>query len=654
LAIALQAVPATYAQVVFTNVTTSAGITHNAVPTNCQTCSPTFNEEHAGGAAAGDFDGDGWTDLYVTRYWDSDVLYRNNHDGTFSNVTATAFPGNSLDHETNGAAWGDLDNDGDMDLVVSTMYESRHLVYMNNGGVFSEEGGTRGIKINTGLPDTAGSSVAMGDYDRDGYLDVYITEWRSFTTSSNPSQARLFRNQGASAPGHFQDVTAAAGVTMDRLVNPNANKALSFTPRFSDLDRDGHTDIAVVSDGGTSRMFWNDGDNTFTNLTAAAGIYTGTNDMGFTLADFNGDGLLDWFATSISYGDNFHPYGNRLFMNDGDRTFTDRTTQTGVRMGGWGWGAEAFDYDNDGDIDIVHTNGFGPADIDQTRVFKNIGTRTAPLFADVASTVGVTDNAQGRGLLSFDYDRDGDVDFFIVNNNSAPVLYRNDGGAAAGDWLQIRTMGTESNSEGIGAFITVTPDLDFPNVFYVAEIDGSSNYLSQSEPIAHFGFGQIDSIDQIVVQWPSGYVQSFADIAPNQRVAIVEGLLADFSKNDHVDQADLLLWQSVYGATGPPAAPCDADKDGDVDGADILRWQRDLGRSVSSGLIPFATGSASRVPEPTNSLLLVIAFCAGQRCIQRILRQSVVESAIRPCLAFYNTQDGVDSIAAAACRIKSR
>jgi hypothetical protein len=605
IAVAIVLAPLPVRAQTFTNVTVAAGFTHNAVPPNCPTCAPTFNEEHAGAAAAGDYDGDGWVDLYVTRYWDAGVLYRNNHDGTFTDVTATSFPGDIQNYEMNGAAWGDLDNDGDLDLAVATMYEARHLLYFNDGqGVFSEQGASRGIQITTALPETAGSSIAMGDFDRDGYLDMYFTEWRSFSTNSNPSQARLFRNLGAAAPGHFVDVTAAAGVTMDRAVNPQANKALSFTPRFSDLDRDGLTDIAVVSDGGTSRMFWNNGDGTFSNRTGAAGIATGTNDMGFALADFNGDGLLDWFATSIAGNEDAHPYGNRLFMNDGDRTFTDVTTQTGVRMGGWGWGADAFDFDNDGDVDIVHTNGFSIADADQTRLFKNTGTRTSPQFVDVATSLGVTDAAQGRGLVSFDYDRDGDVDFFIVNNNSAPVLYRNDGGSTAGDWLRIRAVGTESNRDGIGAFITVTPNLDHPEAIYVAEIDGSSNYLGQSELTAHFGLGEVSSIDQIDVQWPSGYVQRFTDVAPNQSLTITEGLFADFNRDGQVDGDDLALWQSEFATGGAGAS--DADGDGDVDGSDFLCWQRSLGRTVANPIVgEAAIAMAASVPEPATLELLL-------------------------------------------------
>lgn len=599
----------------FSNVTAAAGISHNAIPTNCPTCAPTFAQEQSGGAAAGDFDGDGWPDLYVSRYWDTDILYHNNGNGTFTDITAAAFLGGVGVYQTNGAAWGDVDNDGDLDLAVATLNESRHLLYINNGaGQFSEEGLPRGLALASGLPTTSGTSFAMGDYDRDGYLDMYVTEWRGFGATSMPSQARLLHNRGSAGPGLFDDVTAAAGVGMDLATGIHARQALSFTPRFADFDRDGRTDLAITSDGGTSRLFWNNGDGTFADGTAVAAINTGTNDMGFALADFNGDGLLDWFATSIGTGSGVHPSGNRLFLNNGNRTFTDATYDAGVREGGWGWGAEAFDFDNDGDVDIAHTNGMGVADVDQSVLFYNIGGRTNPQFVKLSTALGVTDAGQGRGLLTFDYDRDGDEDMFIVNFGSAPILYRNNGGNAK-DWLQVRTIGTVSNRDGVGAYLKVTPDLDNPSVFYVAEIDGSSTYLAQSEMIAHFGLGNVDVIDQIEVTWPSGYEQLFSGVAANQRITITEGLTADFDGDDDVDLADLAGW-SAHAETSSAATPGDgdADRDGDVDGDDFLTWQRQLGRSVDSGLSIAAVQVA--VPEPA-SMLLVMGLLAlvGRRWV---------------------------------------
>ena len=586
----------------FENVTIEAGITHNAVAPNLP-FAPTFAQVQAGGAAAGDYDGDGWVDLYVTRYFDTDLLYRNNGDGTFSDATASVFSDGIGNWETNGAAWGDIDNDGDLDLAVSTINESQHLLFINDGnGQLTEQSQARNLVIRGGLATTAGTSFSMGDYDRDGYLDLYVTEWRDFTTNSDPLQARLFRNLGAVKPGHFEDVTNAAGVSLDFDTGNHAGKGLSFTPRFVDFDRDGHLDLGVVSDGGTSRLFWNNGDGSFSEGTQTAGINTGTNDMGYTVGDFNGDGFMDWFATSIGVGSGSHPSGNRLFLNNGDRTFAD-VTNTGVREGGWGWGAEALDFDNDGDLDIAMTNGMTLIADDQSVLFENIGTPLNPQFINRATEEGIVDTGQGRGLLDFDYDRDGDLDLLIINYDSAPVLYRNESNES-NSWLQVETVGTQSNRSGIGTIITVTPDLAAPASIVVAEIDGSSNYLSQSELIAHLGLGELQVIDQLHILWPSGFEQTFVDIAVNQRLHIVEGLLADFDQNDQVDERDLLLWQEHYGDLNPANNLGDADRDGDVDAVDFLLWQRQSGRSVASGII--SAGSVAQVPEPQGIVALLL------------------------------------------------
>jgi hypothetical protein len=357
----------------------------------------------------------------------------------------------------------------------------------------------------------------------------------------------------------------------------------------------------VTSDFGTTKLFWNDGDGTFTDGTAAIANNRGLSDMGLAIGDYDGDGRLDFFTSDICHSSDCNTtFGNRLFRNFGNRIFLESSNFAGVRDAGWGWGTEMLDFDNDRDLDIVVTNGYysGPTvppgfENDAVRLFRNNGQGPfLTTFTDVAASVGMTDTSQGRGLLKFDYDRDGDLDVFIVNNFDAPILYRNDGGNEGGDWLQIKTRGTLSNADGVGAFITVTPDLAFPNKTLVHEISLSSSFLSQSEPIAHFGLGaNSDLIDLIRIEWPaSGVVQELHNVAPNQLLLVVESRPGDFDSDGDVDGRDFLVWQRG-GSSNPLSA------------SDLAEWQANCVVTVS-----MATSLA--VPEPASLVLIVLCLVA--------------------------------------------
>lgn len=483
----------------------------------------------SGGAAIGDYDADGHPDLYVTRFDTPHALQRNTGTGTFTDVTESVGLGALT--TGNGAAWGDVDNDGDLDLYVTAIFDTRFYLFINDGeGQFSEEGVSRGAAVEG--PDIHfGQSVCFGDYDLDGYLDLHVCEWRrnDLNPLMAPSNSRLLRNLGALEPGHFEDTTVAAGLDLSGVHFTGA--VFSFASTFTDLDQDGWPDLAITGDFGTSRLFWNDHDGSFTDGTLAAGVGTDENGMGSALGDYDGDGRLDWFVTSIYDPPcEFMPCGwgytgNRLFRNLGGRLFEDATDAAGVRDGSWGWGAAFFDYDNDGDLDLAQTNGIDFAEDpkdemfndDPMRFWVNLG---AGSMAESANRLGITDTGNGKGLVYLDYDTDGDVDLFVCNNSAVPVLYANRSKKNNG-WLRVETVGL-SGSQGIGARITVQVDIDGPT--QVREVTCGSHFLGQSETVAHFGLGPGDNrVNEVSVYWPvSGTLQVMSPVARNQLLVVQE------------------------------------------------------------------------------------------------------------------------------------
>jgi hypothetical protein len=535
----LAAPQASGGQPTFTDVTLAAGVDYVQL-TNV----PQFSEvlRMTGGAAAGDVNGDGYPDLFVTRLDQPDILLLNNRQGGFDNVSAAA--GFTANLRTNGAAMGDVDNDGDLDLYLTGAGTDRHFLYINDGsGRFSEQAVARQAAILTGQ-NRYGTSAALGDYDNDGYLDLHVNEWGNYNYRPPElwSHVRVLHNLGAANPGHFEDTTLATGVYLDDYPGWGANDdrtgVFTFSSSFADFDRDGHADVAIAADFHTSQLFWNNGDGTFTKAPGPysahpTGVGTDENGMGSAIGDINGDGLLDWFVTSIYDTDmpcpqalcSWNHSGNRLYLNNGDRTFTDATDQYGVRDGGWGWGAAMLDYDNDGDLDLTMTNGMigrhnalEKFATDPLKLWRNDGDH----FTEVAVEEGLTDTGSGKGLLTFDYDLDGDLDLFVVNNNGHPKLYRNETNDQ-GNFLSVRTRGTLSNRDGMGAYLTLTPDEGAaPLTRYVT---GGSNYLSQSDMTVHFGLGDRSApLHELVVEWPSGIRQVLYDVPVNSRLVVWEGV----------------------------------------------------------------------------------------------------------------------------------
>jgi hypothetical protein len=490
-----------------------------------------------GALAIADVDEDGWSDVFLAGL-DGATYYRNQGDGTF--VDATAAVGLSFTTPVNGAAFADFDRDGDLDLYCTTFDNQgrRRLNYyfvQGPDGTFTEQARAAGNAVETPF-DHAGGTVSIGDYDLDGYVDLHTSEWFS-TGATQPTHARLLRNLGAADPGRFEDTTLAS----DALSTPRECygggencQVVSFASSFTDLDGDGWPDLLLVQDFGLSRLYWNDGDGTFTDGTDAAGVGTDENGMGATAGDFDGDGLLDWFVTSIGdtgaicggrlcqSGYN----GNRLYLNRGDRTFADGTDTAGVRRGGWGWGAAAFDYDNDGDLDIVMVNGFTiPEDDweddfndDALRLWDNVG---GGFFFENSATRSLSHTAHATALGVFDYDNDGDLDILAVENHGPVRLWENQGGNAS-PWLRVDLVGTASTREGLHARVRVQAEEDGP--VQLREVGSVTHFQAQSELTAHFGLGSFEgeALHRVTVDWPSGRRSVLTDVAPRQVLIIEE------------------------------------------------------------------------------------------------------------------------------------
>ena len=501
-------------------------------------------ESMMGGSAFLDHDGDGDLDLYVLNgsqvsgfpegVHPRNALYRNDNTA-FVEATGEAGVGDA--NWGMGCAVADYDNDGDPDLYV-TNYGVNSL-YANRGdGTFADVSAHSGV---AGEESRFSTGCAFFDYDRDGDLDLYVAnyvdfshfmettpemryEWRGLTVHFGPRGMRgepdfFYRNEG---DGTFADATEAAN-----LVDRETLYGLGVVA--GDYDNDGDADLYVANDTGANYLYENQGDGTFAEVAWLKGAAFGESGeaqgcMGIAFGDYDNDLYPDILVT------NFWEETNTLYHNDAGAFFSDRTFDAGVGMESFqylAWGTGFFDYDNDGDRDLFVANGhlfpqlnganLGVAYAQTNQLFENAGDGT---FREVTgvSGPGLRIEKVSRGASFGDYDGDGDLDVFVLDLNDPPTLLRNDSGNR-NNWLLVKTVGTASNRDGIGAKVKARCG----ELVQVNEVRSGSSYLSQNDLRLHFGLGRCATVDELGVSWPSGREESFVDIPANQVLTVREG-----------------------------------------------------------------------------------------------------------------------------------
>ncbi len=503
------------------------------------------------GAAWGDYDNDGHLDLYVCDIaapltaGEAEIaasaggnrLYRNNGDGTFTDVTARA--GVGYRGVAMSAAWADYDNDGQLDLAVSSY--QRIVLYRNRGdGTFQDVSRHAGVDRWRGF----WTGLSWADYNRDGSVDLYVCGYVQYAfrpdyigkasiqfqatvpftlnpSSYQPQPNLLLRNN---ADGSFTELARHAGVD-----NP-AGRSLSAA--WSDFDLDGWPDLYVANDVSDNAMYRNLGTGKFEDVSHSAWVADYRGAMGLGVGDWDRDGDQDIFVTHWIAQENAFYWNQRNSGEKGPRSgplrFTDIADMTGlgqISLDVIGWGTSFFDYDNDGRLDLFAVNGStfqqekDPSRLIPMRNFLFWQKSPEDGFFEVSRVSGRVFEKPfvGRGAAFADYDNDGDVDVFIVNHGEAPLLLRNDGGNR-NPWLKVRLRCRKSNRSAIGALVEV----EAAGVRQVHEIGSQPSYLSQNALEAHFGLGTATIMDRLRVRFPSGVVRELSQVAGNRLVTVDE------------------------------------------------------------------------------------------------------------------------------------
>ncbi len=489
----------------FVDVSTACGIEAYSSP-----------EGMGAGLLAADYDGDGDVDLFApTGEGTPDQLYRNLGDGTFEEIAALVGLDSVRRHRA--ALFFDYDNDDDLDLIIGHDDQPADPVQSSSFQLFRQDSPTsfHDVTAEAGLFRQARASgllahrsgFAAGDLDRDGDLDLYATMWNG--------EANLFRNEGN---GTFVDISAASGIA-------HTFPVTQWQPIIGDFDGDGWQDIFVAVDFFDNLLWVNQRDGTFVNQAQEAGCNHSMNGMGAACNDIDGDGDLDLAVTNIH---DYKGFGERNLMllnasKRGSFRFGDVSTAVGVADGGWGWGVTLFDADCDGHVDWASTNGFetAPWMTDTTRFYFGRPDVSGEAI-EASKQVGLADPDWGSALISFDLDRDGDLDLGqtcmggplrVLENVPAAGPGR---AVAPGGYLVVQPRQVQGNRRGIGAIVSIRIGGRWSSRLITA----GTSFLSQEPAEAHFGLGRASQVDRVRVQFPDGTVTSLTNVAANQTISV--------------------------------------------------------------------------------------------------------------------------------------
>ena len=460
--------------------------------------------EHTGSIGNGnglsfvDYDGDGWDDITLPSGNGVPLRFYKNYNGFFVQELLLT---NQITYQTRGVSWVDFDNDGDKDLFVISDTNGNRLFKQKETGLFSN------ITTSAGLPEDNLETYAVtwGDINNDGCLDLYLSNRVSAYAVSN----YLFQNN---CDGTFTNVTDSIG-----LAN---TPALTLCASFFDFNNDGWQDLYVSNDKEFPNFLYkNNGNGTFTDVSAESGTGIIVDAMSVTIDDYNSDGYFDIYITNTpSNAGTTTTDGSVLYRNNGDETFTDVAISTGTQLNSWSWGANFLDAENDGDLDLyvscsyISSDGFPSFAFYENESFETFST---------PSNIGFENNQyRSYGSAIGDSNNDGKTDIIVINNlNTLPNLWNNKS-TSLNNYLSINLIGTQSNKDGVGSVIEISVE---GNKQYRYVINGES-YLSQNSFKENFGIGTNDIVDYVKVKWLSGIEDVFYNVMANQTLNIVEGI----------------------------------------------------------------------------------------------------------------------------------